>query len=185
MWSWECGSESCDWRQWQTFPGGCWRPDRPAAWLFCMACHQSPEAKQSNWYRSRPLQRMCGTVTLLRRFWRRVRPNVRSFVTVRLTASLELEDVEGDSGEEEGEERSDGDGEEELDEVLLRGAGGRTMASPSGTLLLHWSSCWDSETSFPTERQATHVNRTGVFWWKDTKYTTNFFHLISRIINSV
>lgn len=37
-----------------------------------------------------------------------------------LTASLELEDeVEGDSGEEEGDERSDGDGEEELEEVLL------------------------------------------------------------------
>lgn len=37
-----------------------------------------------------------------------------------LTASLELEDeVEGDSGEEEGEERSDGDGEEEFEDVLL------------------------------------------------------------------
>lgn len=85
--------------------------------------------------------------------FRQIRPHVWSFVTKRLTASLELEDVEGDSGEEEGEERSDGDGEEELDEVLLRGAEGRTTASPSGTLLLHWSSCWDSETSFPTERE--------------------------------
>lgn len=84
--------------------------------------------------------------------FRQIWPNVWSFVTKRLTASLELDDVEGDSGEEEGEERSDGDGEEELDEVLLLGAEGRTTASPSGTLLLHWSSCWDSETSFPTER---------------------------------
>lgn len=74
--------------------------------------------------------------------------------------------MEGDSGEEEGEERSDGDGEEELDEVLLRGAEGRTTASPSGTLLLHWSSCWDSETSFPTERQATNINRTGFLYEK-------------------
>lgn len=41
-------------------------------------------------------------------------------VAVGLTASLELEDVEeGDSGEEEGDERSEGDGEEEFDEVLL------------------------------------------------------------------
>lgn len=38
---------------------------------------------------------------------------------------------EGDSGEEEGEERSEGDGEEELDEVLLRGADGRTTTSSS------------------------------------------------------
>lgn len=59
--------------------------------------------------------------------------------------------MEGDRGEEEGEEHSDGDEEEELDEVLLWGAEGRTTVSPSGMLLLHSSSCCDSETSFPTE----------------------------------
>lgn len=81
-------------------------------------------------------------------------------MAARLTASLELEveDVEeGDSGEEEGEERSEGDGEEELEEVLLWGADGRTTttSSSSGTLLLHSSSCWDSNsvTSFPTETE--------------------------------
>lgn len=65
-----------------------------------------------------------------------------------------MEDVEeGDSGDEEGEERSEGEGEEELDEVLLWGADGRTTttSSSSRTLLLHSSSCWDSETSFPKE----------------------------------
>lgn len=67
--------------------------------------------------------------------------------------------MEGDSGDEEGDERSDCDGEEELDDVLLCGAEGRTTATPSGTLLLHSSSCWDSETSFPTERQAKNVSR--------------------------
>lgn len=66
--------------------------------------------------------------------------------------------MEGDSGDEEGEERSDGEGEEELDDVLLLGAEGRTTTSPSGMLLLHSSSCWDSETSFPRERQETHLN---------------------------
>lgn len=75
-----------------------------------------------------------------------------------LTASLELEAVEeGDSREEEGEERSEGDGEEELEEVLLRGTDGRTTtsSSSSGTLLLHSSSCWDSNnvTSFPVETE--------------------------------
>ncbi len=86
-------------------------------------------------------------------------------VAARLTASLELgvEDVEeGDSGEEEGEERSEGDGEEELEEVLLWGADGRTTttSSSSGTLLLRSSSCWDSNsvTSFPTETE------TGQMW---------------------
>lgn len=78
-------------------------------------------------------------------------------VVATLTASLELavEAVEeGDSGEEEGEERSEGDGEEELEEALLWGADGRTTtSSSSGTLLLHSSSCWDSNsvTSFPTD----------------------------------
>lgn len=76
----------------------------------------------------------------------------------RLTASLELEleDVEeGDRREDEGDERSEGDGEEELEEVLLWGAEGRTTtSSSSGTLLLHSSSCWDSKsvTSFPTKK---------------------------------
>lgn len=83
-------------------------------------------------------------------------------LAVGLTASLELEDVEeGDSGDEEGEERSEGDGEEELEEVLLCGADGRTTttSSPSGTLLLHSSSCWDSNsvTSFPTEAGEGHM----------------------------
>lgn len=74
-----------------------------------------------------------------------------------LTASLELEvdDVkEGDSGE--GDECRDGDGEDELDDVLLLGADGKTTtssssSSSSSTLLLHSSSCWDSnrDTSFP------------------------------------
>ena len=67
-----------------------------------------------------------------------------------------MEDVEeGDSGDEEGEERSEGEGEEELDEVLLWGVDGRTTttSSSSWTLLLHSSSCWDSETSFPTEQE--------------------------------
>lgn len=82
------------------------------------------------------------------------------YAAARLTASLELEveDVEeGESGEEEGEERSEGDGEEELEEVLLWGADGRTTtsSSSSGTLLLHSSSCWDSNsvTSFPIETE--------------------------------
>ena len=62
---------------------------------------------------------------------------------------------EGDSGEEEGEERSEGDGDEELEEVLLFWTDGTTTttssSSSSGTLLLHSSSCWDSNsvTSFP------------------------------------
>lgn len=65
---------------------------------------------------------------------------------------LEVEDVEeGDSGEEEGEERSEGDGEEELEEALLWGADGRTTttssSSSSGTLLLRSSSCWDSNSA--------------------------------------
>ena len=75
-----------------------------------------------------------------------------------LTASLEVEaeDVEdGDSGEEEGEERRDG--EDVFEEVLLRGAEGRTTttSSSSGTLLLHSSSCLDSNnlTSFPAEAE--------------------------------
>lgn len=57
-------------------------------------------------------------------------------LAAKLTASLELEveDVEeGDSGEEEGEERSEGDGEEEFDEVLLWGADGRTTRSSSSS----------------------------------------------------
>lgn len=61
--------------------------------------------------------------------------------------------MEGDSGDEERDERSDCDGEEELDDILLWGVEG-TTATPSGTLLLKLSSsCWDSETSFPTERE--------------------------------
>lgn len=62
---------------------------------------------------------------------------------------------EGDSREDEGDERSEGDGEEELEEVLLWGAEGRTTtSSSSGTLLLHSSSCWDSKsvTSFPAKK---------------------------------
>lgn len=78
-----------------------------------------------------------------------------------LTASLELEaeDVEGDSRDEEGDEHSDCDGEEELEDVLLWGAEGRTTATP-GTLLLHSSSCWDNETSFSTHRQTKSTIRT-------------------------
>lgn len=74
-------------------------------------------------------------------------------VAVGLTASLELAEVEeGNSGDDEGEERCEGDGEEDFEEALLRGADGTTSSS-SGTLLLHWSSCWDSNSvmSFPTE----------------------------------
>lgn len=66
--------------------------------------------------------------------------------------------MEGDSGDEEGE-RSDCDREEELDDVLLCRAEGRTTGTPSGTLLLHLSSCWDSETSFPRDRQVKNVSR--------------------------
>lgn len=58
--------------------------------------------------------------------------------------------MEGDSRDDEGDEHSDCDGEEELDDVLLWGAEGRTTA---GMLLLHSSSCWDNETSFSTNRQ--------------------------------
>lgn len=64
--------------------------------------------------------------------------------------------MEGDRGDEERDERSDCDGEEELDDILLWGVEG-TTATPSGTLLLHSSSCWDSETSFPMERQVKNV----------------------------
>lgn len=80
---------------------------------------------------------------------------------VKQTASLELEvvDVEdGESREEEGEERREGDGEEELEEVLLWGLDGRTttLSPSSGTLLLHSSSCWDSKrvTSFPAQKSS-------------------------------
>lgn len=79
------------------------------------------------------------------------------YAATGLTPSLEVEveDVEdGDSGEEEGEERSDG--EEELEEVLLRGVDSTATTgslSSSGTLLLRSSSCCDSNnvTSFSTE----------------------------------
>lgn len=71
-----------------------------------------------------------------------------------------MEDVkEGDSGEGEGEECREGDGEDELDEVLLLGADGKTTmsssSSSSSTLLLHSSSCWDSnkDKSFPAGEQ--------------------------------
>lgn len=76
-----------------------------------------------------------------------------------LTPSLEVEvgDVEGgDRGEEEGDERREAGGEEVLENVLLRGARGRTTTtSSSGTLLLHSSSCWgfNNLTSFSTERR--------------------------------
>lgn len=84
-------------------------------------------------------------------------PTLPRGITAGLTASLELEE-DGDSGDEEGEERRDGD--EELEEVLLRGAEGRTTttssSSSSGTLLLHWSSCWDSVTSFPANTGGAH-----------------------------
>lgn len=66
--------------------------------------------------------------------------------------------MEGDSGDEEGDERSDCEGEEELDDILLWGPEGRTTATPSGTLLLHSSRRWDSETSFPTKRQVKNVS---------------------------
>lgn len=155
MKSWYCGSVFCDyWRQ-QTFPCGHWSPCQPAAWPSCMACHQSPDKKQkttTTWMTIYSLHFDSSNTA--------ARDNCLRF-NWRLTPSLELEveDVEeGDSGEEEGEERREGDGEEELDEVLLWGADGRTTttsSSSSRTLLLHSSSCWDSnrDTSFPTKRK--------------------------------
>lgn len=163
---------SCNYWQRYTFLWGCWSPGQPAAWLFCMVCHQSPKAKK----------------TSVSKFEKQLRQNIWSSVTIRLTASLELEagDVEGDSGDEEGDERSDCDGEEELDDVLLWEAKGRTTARPSATLLLRSSSCWDSETSFPTERQAKNVSRIKFLSFKHfiigkhkmtSKNNKNLFHL--------
>lgn len=86
------------------------------------------ESKQSEWLNSPSTN---ATVTFIK--------------ALRLTASLELEveDVEeGDTGEGEGEECREGDGEDEFDEVLLLGADCRTTTSlSSSTLLLHSSSC--------------------------------------------
>lgn len=89
--------------------------------------------------------------------------------TLTTSLELEVEDVdEGNSGEEDGVERSDGSGEDELEEALLLGADGRTSttssssssSSAAGTLLLHSSSCWDSNsvTSFPKDTEQKKVN---------------------------
>lgn len=141
---WQCGSVRGDYLPQQTFLSEHWSPGLTAAWPSCMVCHQSPGGNPAK-STSEP-------------FFLYFKCNRSVFQLQTLTASLEaeVEDVEdGDSGEEDGEERREGDGEEVFEEVLLWGADGRTTtSSSSGTLLLHSSSCLDSSNLRPFPEEA-------------------------------